>query len=379
MFAFIGWLLLLVFLGVLVVLLIAAGILNFILPSVILRASCSVSDVKEPRYLISFPLGYAAIAIYGLLSVLFVYLLGRLDLDPDALFGSMHVCGCLVGLAIGFVLVSLAYRLILAPSFLKGFRVAGLQFLLYGLASALEVGVLLAALSVWQLLGFPLQGSGARPRSPPPRRPFPPSSPWIDHDPGRRRHHHLAGWFPARRADGAASPRRPLRRHHSLRPAALPHGADWRISWLTARACCTSPTTCCCWSVPPSAHSTRRRRCDRPNASAAGCCRTPAAGTNFAWSPATTGVSAIQLEAEVVCRGRGRDFFGLNRALFAVVEAAILATRTAFLSLDEIRAEFGKLAVLVEKTGGPREREAFEFLKQYLTKVANRSPSEPRP
>jgi uncharacterized protein len=74
----------------------------------------------------------------------------------------------------------------------------------------------------------------------------------------------------------------------------------------------------------------------------------------------------VQLEAEVVHAGRGRDFFGFNRAMYAVVEAAILATRTAFLPGDEVRAEFRNLAVLVEKTGGPREREAFAFLERAL-------------
>ena len=77
----------------------------------------------------------------------------------------------------------------------------------------------------------------------------------------------------------------------------------------------------------------------------------------------------VQFEAEVVHAGRGRDFFGLNRALSAVVEAAILATRTAFLPTDEIRAEFRKLAILVEKTGGPREREAFAFLQEHIRKA----------
>jgi hypothetical protein len=78
----------------------------------------------------------------------------------------------------------------------------------------------------------------------------------------------------------------------------------------------------------------------------------------------------VQLEAEVVHAGRGRDFFGLNRAMHAVVEAAILATRTAFLPVDEIQREFRKLAVLVEKTGGPREREAFAFLQERIRNVA---------
>jgi hypothetical protein len=72
------------------------------------------------------------------------------------------------------------------------------------------------------------------------------------------------------------------------------------------------------------------------------------------------------LEAEVVHAGRLRDFFGFNRAKHAVVEAAILATRTAFLPRDEIEAEYRKLAVLVQKTGGPREAEAFAFLQEYI-------------
>jgi uncharacterized protein len=76
----------------------------------------------------------------------------------------------------------------------------------------------------------------------------------------------------------------------------------------------------------------------------------------------------VRFEAEVVHTGRGRDFFGLNRAMHAVVEAAILATRTAFLPLEEIEAEYRKLAVLVEKTGGPRELEAFAFLQEYIHK-----------
>jgi uncharacterized protein len=73
-----------------------------------------------------------------------------------------------------------------------------------------------------------------------------------------------------------------------------------------------------------------------------------------------------RLEAEVVHVGRLRDFFGFNRAKHAVLEAAILATRTALLPLDEIEAEYRKLAVLVEKTGGAAEHEAFAFLQTYL-------------
>ena len=73
-----------------------------------------------------------------------------------------------------------------------------------------------------------------------------------------------------------------------------------------------------------------------------------------------------RIEVDVVHSGCLRDFFGFNRAKHAVVEAAILATRTAFLPLQEIEAEFRKLAVIVDKTGGPQEHAAFEFLRSRL-------------
>ncbi len=77
----------------------------------------------------------------------------------------------------------------------------------------------------------------------------------------------------------------------------------------------------------------------------------------------------VHLEAEVVHAGRLRDFFGFNRAKHAVVEAAILATRTNFLPLDDVEAEYRKLAVLVEKTGGEQERAAFAFLQEHVAAV----------
>jgi len=74
----------------------------------------------------------------------------------------------------------------------------------------------------------------------------------------------------------------------------------------------------------------------------------------------------VRIEAEVVHMGRLRDFFGFNRAKHAVLEAAILATRTSFLPLDEIEAEFRRLGVIVAKTGGEREKEAFAVLGAHL-------------
>ena len=75
------------------------------------------------------------------------------------------------------------------------------------------------------------------------------------------------------------------------------------------------------------------------------------------------------IEVEVVHHGTLRDFFGFNRAKHAIVEAAILATRTDFLPLAEIEAEYRKLEALVQKTGGAQEKEAFHFLQDYVAQV----------
>jgi uncharacterized protein len=76
--------------------------------------------------------------------------------------------------------------------------------------------------------------------------------------------------------------------------------------------------------------------------------------------------------AEVVASGRMRDFFGFNRAKHAVVEAAILATRIHLLPAQEITAEFARLKVLVDKTGGSQEQRAFDLLSQYIAACAGR-------
>ena len=73
-----------------------------------------------------------------------------------------------------------------------------------------------------------------------------------------------------------------------------------------------------------------------------------------------------ELEARVVHVGRIRDFFGFNRAKHAVLEAAILSTRLHLIPPEEIRAELTRLKIPVDKTAGPREREAFQLLEDYV-------------
>jgi hypothetical protein len=73
-----------------------------------------------------------------------------------------------------------------------------------------------------------------------------------------------------------------------------------------------------------------------------------------------------RIEGRVVHRGVTREFMGFNRAKHAVLEAAILATRTHLIPADQIRDEFARLQVIVDKTAGPREREAMALLTGYV-------------
>jgi hypothetical protein len=68
----------------------------------------------------------------------------------------------------------------------------------------------------------------------------------------------------------------------------------------------------------------------------------------------------------VVGGGSGREFLGLNRARHAVLEASILASRARMLEAADIRAELRRLQVLVDKTGGSREREAMEYVRRHV-------------
>lgn len=75
------------------------------------------------------------------------------------------------------------------------------------------------------------------------------------------------------------------------------------------------------------------------------------------------------LESQVV-----RPFFGFHRARHAVIEAAILATRTHLFPASQIRDELARLQPLVDKTAGPKEHDAFELLKATIDERLAASP-----
>lgn len=61
-----------------------------------------------------------------------------------------------------------------------------------------------------------------------------------------------------------------------------------------------------------------------------------------------------------------RPFQGFNRAQFAVLEAAILASRLTMLTWDKIESELNYLRIGLDKTAGDREFEAWNWLMNYI-------------
>ena len=81
------------------------------------------------------------------------------------------------------------------------------------------------------------------------------------------------------------------------------------------------------------------------------------------------GEPRVRVSTVVVGGGTGREFLGLNRARHAVLEASILASRARLLPAEEIRAELGRLQVAVDKTAGPLESEAMEYVMRQVRAV----------
>lgn len=79
------------------------------------------------------------------------------------------------------------------------------------------------------------------------------------------------------------------------------------------------------------------------------------------------------LTAQIVTRITHRTFLGFNRAKHAVIEAAILATRLHLLAYEHVLSEFEKYQVIVEKTAGDQEFEAFDLLKDYVLAHSERT------
>jgi hypothetical protein len=74
-----------------------------------------------------------------------------------------------------------------------------------------------------------------------------------------------------------------------------------------------------------------------------------------------------RVRARVVAAGTGpRQPLGLCRARHAAVEASILASRLKWLGAEHVWAELARLQELVDKTAGPRERAAMDYVRRHV-------------
>ncbi|QJD30242.1 DUF447 domain-containing protein [Methylococcus geothermalis] len=71
-----------------------------------------------------------------------------------------------------------------------------------------------------------------------------------------------------------------------------------------------------------------------------------------------------RLYFRVVHEANHAPFRGFNRAQFAVLEAAILVSRLHFLPWSKIERELDYLRIGLDKTAGPRELEAWNWLME---------------
>jgi hypothetical protein len=85
--------------------------------------------------------------------------------------------------------------------------------------------------------------------------------------------------------------------------------------------------------------------------------------------PRPAGGGRADVETRVVAGATGRPFAGLCRAKHAVVEASILASRARRLPRDEVLHELDRLDPLVDKTGGPAEREAMAYIRAHVARL----------
>jgi hypothetical protein len=84
-------------------------------------------------------------------------------------------------------------------------------------------------------------------------------------------------------------------------------------------------------------------------------------------TPSADDLPRSMVRARVVARGTGtRQPLGLCRARHAAVEASILASRLRWLGAEHVAAELARLQELVDKTAGPRERAAMDYVRRYV-------------
>lgn len=108
------------------------------------------------------------------------------------------------------------------------------------------------------------------------------------------------------------------------------------------------------------------------------------AGKILACALAHTEVKLVRIEEDALrpklyCQplysANHAPFTGFNRAQYAVLEAAILVSRLHMLPAEKITAELTYLSIAINKTAGPRELEAWQWLMSAIDNFNKVTPS----
>lgn len=86
-----------------------------------------------------------------------------------------------------------------------------------------------------------------------------------------------------------------------------------------------------------------------------------------------------RFHCRVVHEASHAPFRGFNRAQAAVIEAAILVSRLHLLPHERIDREIAYLGIAVEKTAGPREQQAWDWLMERIASHRAGSDAPPAP
>lgn len=83
-----------------------------------------------------------------------------------------------------------------------------------------------------------------------------------------------------------------------------------------------------------------------------------------------------ELRPRLLCRPVHEEqhaaFRGFNRAQAAVLEAAVLVSRLQMLPWKKIQSEIEYLAIAIDKTAGPHEQQAWEWLMEAITQYRDK-------
>ena len=66
-----------------------------------------------------------------------------------------------------------------------------------------------------------------------------------------------------------------------------------------------------------------------------------------------------------------KPFLGFNRAQFSVIEAAVLISRLGMIPMEKIDKEIEYLKIGIDKTSGPHEKEAWEWIQKKILDYKN--------